>query len=347
MLNKIISVCAILLLSATCMAHSEWQNLELSAQHLSTLRISAADIPLVVTGSSGDRLQAELVVNFPAWPEKATRLYLDKNLTFSLTAEGDIATLLVTLYPNGPDLLSLFTGEGSAMRGLPKLHPEMKLKVSVPNSMAVSISKDDSSLVVIQLKGALDISQGSGSVSLFEVTGAVSVNLGSGDLALSGGQGSGRLVSGSATIDVQDTKGEYYIDNGGGSLTVTAFTGSLSINNGSGNLRVARVNGPLQIFDSLGEISIHDVQGEVSMAAGGGKGSISLNNISNAANMTIGRKGPIAIDQVGGNLSLTRVGRKGRREPVVISNVEKDVIMKGVDSKSVEISKVTGEIVYL
>jgi DUF4097 and DUF4098 domain-containing protein YvlB len=111
-------------------------------------------------------------------------------------------------------------------------------------------------------------------------------------------------------------------------LTVPAWM-AVSLENLNGNIQVDGVRAAVEIANLNGDITVN-----------GGAGSITLESTAGSITLNGGR-GRIALDATGGNI----VGRDLQGD-LVVTAVSGHVALVDVDSKSVQVENVTGDVLY-
>lgn len=222
---------------AASLAHAGWsdyeevRNLDLDADGVSQLSITAGAGSMDVTGVSGlDKISVKATIVVPDTDEDEAVNVIEKKMTLSLDQQGSEAQL-DAWFDDG------FMGSGS--------NAHIVLEVSVPQGLAVNIDDGSGSLDVRDVAGDVTIDDGSGSIDVDNVA-----NL--------------KIDDGSGSIDVENASGDVSIVDGSGSISVVHVKGSVTIDDGSGSIKVSDVENDLIIVDDgSGSLSFSDVRGSV------------------------------------------------------------------------------------
>lgn len=221
------------------LAYADWNDvretreLELDAQNIGILEIESRSGSLEVTGDSeSGRILVKAIIEVPDTSDEKAEKIIAKDLVLSLDQKGDTAVLKG--YFDGGSW-----GWGDS--------PRVRLEVSVPSHLALSVNDTSGSIVVNEVKGNIEIDDSSGSIEMDDVGGTIEITDSSGSISVAGVGDSISIEDGSGSIKVRDVAGSVTIDDGSGSISVRNVDQDLIIlGDGSGSVNYANIQGAVE-----------------------------------------------------------------------------------------------------
>jgi len=242
MKKTIVFIMFCLVLSGALSAFGTTKTLNLSAQGVLRLDITAGAGSLTVAGRDGlaaIEVKAEVVA--PDVRDKDIEEFIRDRVELTLERRGDVAVLVGRIRPE--DRLFHFGDDA-----------RIDLTVTVPKTMALDIDDGSGDMAVEDVSAAVRIEDGSGAIRVVRVAGNV------------------RIDDGSGEVVVEHVEGNLEIDDGSGEVEVSDVTGDVTIDDGSGEVLVRRVGGTVTVDDGSGGIDIEDVGKDVRLINTGSGG---------------------------------------------------------------------------
>jgi len=226
----------VLAMFTASLAHAGWtkdyeevRNMDLPADGLSQLTITAGAGSMVVTGVAGlDKIAAKATIVVPGEDKDDAVRIIEKKIRLSLEKNAGEAELKAFFK-------SVFHFFGSS--------PYIVLDVKVPRGMAVNIDDGSGSIKIDAVAGDISIDDGSGSINIRNVA-EVTIDDGSGSIEIANATGDVSIVDGSGSINVKHVAGSVTVDDGSGSINVSDIDSDLVIvEAGSGGLTYSEIRG--------------------------------------------------------------------------------------------------------
>jgi len=209
------------------------RTLDLSAEGIRSLEVTAGAGSLTVTGRDGltsIEVRAEIVVS--GVDDEDRDDYIKRHVDLELRRSGDRAILIGRLRDSG---FSFFHRDA-----------RIDLTVTVPKGMA------------------LELEDGSGSLAVENIAGAVRIDDGSGSITVRGVEGNLEIEDGSGEIDVLDVLGDVSVEDGSGGISLRRVGGNVTISDGSGGIEIDDVKKDVRLIHAgSGGVDISNVKGRV------------------------------------------------------------------------------------
>jgi len=223
----------IALLALFLLGFETTRTLDLSADGLQTLNITAGAGSLTVIGREGlgsIEVKAEIIVSGVDDGDRDD--YIKRHVELDLRRSGNRAILVSRVRESG---LSFFFHDS-----------RIDLTVTVPKTMALEIGDSSGSLDVENIAGAVRIDDGSGSIAVRDVEGNLDIEDGSGE------------------IDVADVAGDVSVDDGSGGISLRRIGGSVTVRDGSGGIEIDVVEKDVRLIRTgSGGVDVTNVKGRV------------------------------------------------------------------------------------
>lgn len=268
---KLLLMTAALLFSAASYAYTTVENRSLDASGIRTLTIRTYSGPLTITGTDGDDIIVEAVIEFrDEWEDEEAREALEEGLVLELDKKGSQAELNSWVGDYDVDDVSFFTWGLIDLFRSGKPRPFSHLEVRVPRGIDIEINDYQGEVIISQLTGDVELITGGGPVEITDLTGDLDLQDGGGDIEVDRVSGDVEIRDGGGNVEVARVEGRLTIHDGGGNIEVDTIGGLLDIRDGGGNIRAEDLRSDVEIYDGGGEIDIRRVSGSVFLTDGGG-----------------------------------------------------------------------------
>lgn len=266
------------LLSPLTQAYTGVEQKSLSADGIRSLTIRTYSGPLVITGSDGDSIEAEVVIDFDSdWEDSEARDALEEGLVFNLDGRGGRAQLESWVGDYDDKDFSFFTWGLIDLFRSGKNRPFSHLEVKVPRGIDLEINDYRGEVFISRVRGDIRLRTGAGPVEIADITGDLDLQDGSGEITLERISGDVEVRDGSGNIDITTIGGRLTIHDGSGNIDARDIGRFVDVRDGSGNIRLTDLKGDGEIYDGSGEIDVRTMAGTLSLTDG--SGSIDLDDI--------------------------------------------------------------------
>lgn len=229
----------IITMFSASLAYADWdylrieRSLELDARSISAIEVESRAGSLDIQGHSGtDKISVVAIIQISDKDEDKVDKMMADDLVFTLEKHGDNAVLKGYFDKNHWDWSE---------------SPSVRLEVSIPSRLALSVDDSSGSIRVADVAGDIEIDDSSGSIRMNDVGGTVDIVDSSGSIKVAGVGESISIQDGSGSIKVRDVGGSVTIDDGSGSISVKNVEHDLIIlSDGSGSVSYANIQGRVE-----------------------------------------------------------------------------------------------------
>jgi len=258
---------------------------------------------LVVTGTGGDRLIAELVVEIAA-ASRAQEEKLVSQSGLKLTSDRNGYTI-ESVYPTLTDSRTKIV--------------HSSLRVTVPTANSIMCENSHSPMRISDIKSGLLVKGNYSPISIHNVRGKVQVENAYGPVILADVRGPMRVINSAGKIEIQNCLGDARVRNESGAISITDCKGDIRLA-GTGLARVSDHSGSVTIENSNGAVEVENVNGNLTafnanqpLLAENIAGTVSLENSNSwigayhidGALEIMNRQGPVEAEYLRGPIDIS------------------------------------------
>ena len=245
-INKMVLVCALLLLSISVVAAEKLffeRQLTAPVLDFKTVEIIAGAGTLKVNGIEGEQLTVDATVKSADYAKVAELVdeFETKMLFYIRQEQGN---LLVMAKPR------------KSMFNTPNI--QIDIQINLPSHMNLLVDDGSGSIVIENINGHVDLDDESGSLQLKNIRNDVKVKDAAGSITISDIIGQVNIDDKAGSIKLSKIEGDVVIKDRSGSIEAAIISGNMTLDDGSGDVRIDGLSGQFKLInDGSGELQVN------------------------------------------------------------------------------------------
>ena len=304
-----------------------------------SLRLEAHNADITVTGSGGDSVAVEAVIEITGADSAVVEEYFQ---AASLVLERDGGGIYARLHIPEPQvdnegrsavgfLRRMFYDEGGNLR----LSTSTRLRVRVPSRFSVDLFNRYGDVRVEGLDGELSLDNSSGGVEIRDAGGSLSVANDYGEVEVSRFRGPVDVSGNSTGVTLSEVDGRANVRTSYKGVRLEGMRGQVTVHSLSGEVTGRGIEGDCTVRNSYKRVELEEVSGSLKVVSQ--SGSVRLDGVGGNVEIESSYKS-IRVSRVGGSLAIT-----GNSSEVEVNRVEGDAAIVS-SYKPIRVEDVTGSL---